>query len=328
MAEIVKYVQVAPGRTYKLKVERKVGNITSKSVFPPIEITVPAGVMNIQSQQPFVTSRAATTVIPDTIVDPPPVNQTITYTTNHWGKQDNWAWVGSGKKRKRVVYGVWVKYYTNENPSRVAVGQVVTVSETGAGSAGNPEWDGARPVTAVGWEAGRGWFIQVYTPGANGNDEPYNGQVAKVSATFTVDDGPYVSVPGRSWTDQYRTVYIPESTFSQLSRSETVKDIPVILYRYGDSATVSNEALRYMQNESLFDPKNIPSFINPDSEYPRSSQEKFLPSGKSYKFYFTIIRYTKQNGVWSGKWLAVKKPFTNLNELSISDIILSKEAVT
>jgi hypothetical protein len=121
---------------------------------------------------------------------------------------------------------------------------------------------------------------------------------------------------------------LPESTYSQLIRSDTVKDIPVVLYKFGDSSSVSNEALRYMANESLFDPKVIPSFIAPGSDYSRLSYTKDLPSGKSYKFYFTIIRYTKQNGVWSGKWLAVKKPYINLNELSISDIILSKEAVT
>jgi hypothetical protein len=327
MAEIVKYVQVAPGRTYKLKVERKVGNITSKSVFPPIEITVPAGVMNIQSQQPVVTSRTINHKDPDTIVDPPAYNENVTYTTHHWGKVDNWAWVGKGKNKKKVVYGTWVKYYTNENPSRVGIGQVVAVSETGDGTSGNPEWDGNRPVTEVGFEAGRGWFIRVYTDGANGKEEPYNGQNAKIVATFTIDDLPY-TVPGRSWTTQERTVYLPESTYSQLIRSDTVKDIPVVLYKFGDSSSVSNEALRYMANESLFDPKVIPSFITPGSDYSRPSYTKDLPSGKSYKFYFTIIRYTKQNGVWSGKWLAVKKPYINLNELSISDIILSAEAVT
>lgn len=328
MAEIIKYVKVDPGRRYTLRVRRNVNGTISNSVYPPIEIAVPAGVMNIQSQQPIVTSRTVNNIIEDVVVDPPPVNESVTYTTNHWGKVDDFANVKVGSKTKKVVYGVWVTYYTNQDPSRVQVGQIVQVSETGDGASGNPEWDGARKVTAVGRHPTRGWYITVYTAGANGNNEPYNGQLAKIVATFTSDADPYVSVPGRSWTDQYRTVHIPESTFSQLSRSETVKDIPVILYRYGDSATVSNEALRYMQNESLFDPKNIPSFINPDSEYPRSSQEKFLPSGKSYKFYFTIIRYTKQNGVWYGKWLAVKKPYTNLNELSISDIILSKEAVT
>jgi hypothetical protein len=328
MSEIIKHIKVVPGRRYTLEVKRVIGGVESASVYPKIEITVPPGVMNIQSQQPFVTSRSVTNVIPPTVVDPPPVNETIIYTTHHWGKQDNWAWVGTGSNKRKVVYGVWVKYYTNQDPSRVGVGQYVNVSETGDGAGGNPEWDGSRQVTAVGFEAGRGWFIQVYCVGSNGNNEPYNGQLAKVAATFTVDDPPYVSVPGREWTDQYRTVHLPLSTFSQLSRSETVKDIPVILYRYGDSVAVSNEPLRYMQTESLFDPKIIPTFINPNSQYPVSSQEKFLPSGKSYKFYFTIIRYTKQNGVWSGKWLSVKKPYTNLNELSISDIILSAEAVT
>jgi len=323
MSEIIKYIRVDPGRRYTLRVRRNINGTISNSVYPPIEISVPSGVMNIQSQRPVVTSRTVPRQDPPIPIDPPPVNETITYTTHHWGKQDNWAKV----KGKRVVYGVWVTYYITANTSRVGIGQFVNVSETGDGASGNPEWDGSRQVTNVGYHPTRGWYIQVYCAGANGNDEPYNGQVAKISATFTTT-APRYFVPGRSWTDQYRTVHLPESTFSQLSRSETVKDIPVILYRYGDSATVSNEALRYMTNQSLFDPKVIPSFINPESEYPRSSEEKFLPSGKSYKFYFTVIRYTKTNGAWSGRWLAVKKPYTNLNELSISDIILSTEAAT
>ena len=328
MSEIIKYIRVVPGRRYTLRVRRNIGGVESASVYPPIEITVPSGVMNIQSQQPVVTSRTINHKDPDTTIDPPAYNETVTYTTHHWGKVDDWAWVGTGKKKKKVVYGVWVTYYIYADTSRVGVGQAVTVSETGSGASGNPEWDGIRTVTAVGYNAVRAsWYIQVYTAGADGNNEPYNGQIAKVSATFTIDDPPY-TVPGRSWTTQERTVYLPESTYSQLIRSDTVKDIPVILYKFGDSSSVSNEALRYMANESLFDPKVIPSFIAPGSDYSRLSYTKDLPSGKSYKFYFTIIRYTKINNVWSGKWLAVKKPYINLNELSVSDIILSAEAVT
>ena len=327
MSEIIKYIRVDPGRRYTLRVRRSVNGTISSSVYPPIEISVPPGVMNIKSQQPTVTSRTVNHKDADTVVDPPAYNESVTYTTHHWGKKDDSAKVKVGRTTKTVVYGVWVKYYTNQDPSRVAVGQFVTVSETGDGASGNPEWDGSHKVTAVGWEAGRGWYIQVYTAGADGNNEPYNGQKAKLVATFTIDDPPY-TVPGRSWTTQERTVYLPESTYSQLIRSDTVKDIPVILYKFGDSSSVSNEALRYMANESLFDPKVIPSFIAPGSDYSRLSYTKDLPSGKSYKFYFTIIRYTKINNVWSGKWLAVKKPYINLNELSVSDIILSAEAVT
>jgi hypothetical protein len=324
MAEIIKYVKVDPGRKYTLRVRRNINGTLSNSVYPPIEISVPPGVMNIQSQQPIVTSKTINHKDPDTTIDPPAFNETVTYTTHHWGKQDNWATV----KKKRVVYGVWVTYYTNQATNRVSVGQFVNVSETGEGTSGNAEWDGSRQVTAVGYSASRGsWYIQVYCAGSDGNDEPYNGQIAKIAATFTVDDPPYI-VAGKSWTTQERTVYLPESTYNQLIRSDTVKDIPVILYKFGDSSSVSNEALKYMQDGSTFNPKVLPSFITPGSDYSKLSYTKDLPSGKSYKFYFTIIRYTKINGVWSGKWLAVKKPYTNLNELSISDIILSAEAVT